>query len=285
MTAIEKARKALAWADENFTEPEKATVRIRYRALRALVAEYRVQHAWRPDSGPEWVAFCGDPDARPLDPAPATAEEALAIPVCNLCHRRAMSFAREQERASREAVTGLPERLSVSLSDDEREALAEIVARAIRASRYSGKMVATPQPPEWHNPVDLRNGRRAVAAILASDVWRNRRQGPITDDESEALAIQFANLIFEYGLRSPDSTKALIAFKEVAAGFRRQGLVADAVREQIEFNESKIAWTENNFLPGPYGAAAIAQYEYAIEQLREALEAVERARSEGKDQA
>ena len=70
---------------------------------------------------------------------------------------------------------------SVPLSDDEREALAEIVARAIRAGRYSGKMVATPQPREWHNPVDLRDGRRAVDAILASDVWRNRRQGPITD--------------------------------------------------------------------------------------------------------
>jgi hypothetical protein len=59
-----------------------------------------------------------------------------------------------------------------------------------------------------------------------------------------------------------------------------QGPITDAVKEQIEFNESKIAWTENNFLPGPYGAAAIAQYEYAIEQLREALEAAERAHSD-----
>jgi hypothetical protein len=82
-------------------------------------------------------------------------------------------------------------RMSVPSSDDDdddREALAEIVARAIRAGRYSGKMVATPQPPEWHNPVDLRDGRRAVAAILASDVWRNRRQGPITDEMVDAAA-------------------------------------------------------------------------------------------------
>lgn len=96
-------------------------------------------------------------------------------------------YAETERQAFIAGVEWAAGRLSVPPSDDEREALAEIVARAIRAGRYSGRMVATPQPPEWHNPVDLRDGRRAVDAILASDVWLSRRQGPVTDKQ-EAVA-------------------------------------------------------------------------------------------------
>lgn len=85
----------------------------------------------------------------------------------------------------------------------------------------------------------------------------------MTDDEREALD----QIMREADGCWPDAREAILAT------FRRQGPIADAVRGQIEINEDMIAWTENNFLPGPYGAAAIAQYEYAIEQLRAALDA------------
>ncbi len=52
-------------------------------------------------------------------------------------------------------------------TDNEREMLAEIAARAIRAGRYGGQMTPDPQPTEWHNPVDLRAGRRIVSSFLA----------------------------------------------------------------------------------------------------------------------
>lgn len=41
------------------------------------------------------------------------------------------------------------------------------------------------------------------------------------DDEREALTKRFADRIFTAGVRAPDSTIAMIAFKEVIAAFRR----------------------------------------------------------------
>lgn len=45
-----------------------------------------VQHLWRPGASPR--AFCGDEAAQPW--TPVTREESLAVPVCALCHQRAM---------------------------------------------------------------------------------------------------------------------------------------------------------------------------------------------------
>lgn len=115
---------------------------------------------------------------------------------------------------------------SVPLSDDEREALAEIVARAIRAGRYSGKMVATPQPREWHNPVDLRDGRRAVDAILASDVWRNRRQGPIT--KSAALKGYYT---------IPEQQRKRLTFESWLAALEATERARSATTEPVERKE------------------------------------------------
>jgi len=42
-----------------------------------------------------------------------------------------------------------------------------------------------------------------------------------TDDEVNSLTKQFADRIFAAGLRAPESTTAVIVFKEIAAGFRR----------------------------------------------------------------
>lgn len=55
----------------------------------------------------------------------------------------------------------------IALTDDEREALAELAARAIRADRYNGRMNLNPQSADWHNPLDLRAGRRIVDSFLA----------------------------------------------------------------------------------------------------------------------
>lgn len=57
----------------------------------------RVQHAWKRE-GETLTAFCGEPDVRPPDTAPETVEEANAIPLCTLCHKRAMKAARQEER-------------------------------------------------------------------------------------------------------------------------------------------------------------------------------------------
>ena len=51
-----------------------------------------VQHLWRP--GASLSAFCGDEAAQPL--WPVTREESLAVPVCALCHRRAMHEAHDR---------------------------------------------------------------------------------------------------------------------------------------------------------------------------------------------
>lgn len=57
---------------------------------RAYLAEQKpdVQHLWRPGVSPR--AFCGDESARPRVPVPVTREESMAVPVCALCHKRAM---------------------------------------------------------------------------------------------------------------------------------------------------------------------------------------------------
>ncbi len=59
-----------------------------WEAARAHLAaqEPGVQHLWRPGASPR--PFCGDESARPW--VPVTLEESLAVPVCALCHRRAM---------------------------------------------------------------------------------------------------------------------------------------------------------------------------------------------------
>ena len=59
-----------------------------WKAARDYLAAQKpdVQHLWRPGASPS--AFCGDESARPW--VPATREESLAMPVCALCHQRAM---------------------------------------------------------------------------------------------------------------------------------------------------------------------------------------------------
>lgn len=71
-------------------------------------------------------------------------------------------------------------------AEDEREVAAELIARAIRAGRYSGKIAPGPQPVEWHNPVDLRDGRRVYDELAAAG-WFSRPQ-PITDAQVERVA-------------------------------------------------------------------------------------------------
>lgn len=58
---------------------------------------------------------------------------------------------------------------------------------------------------------------------------------PPTDDEQEALVKGFADVIFAAGLRSPESTKAVIAFKESLDGWRNRprGPITDDEREAL----------------------------------------------------
>lgn len=117
---------------------------------------------------------------------------------------------------------------------------------------------------------------------------------------------RFADRLFEVGLRSPESTKALLVFKE----FRRtardetpirinadapipyvgpsQEFVVQVTREEVgpsdaqirtivaaeldrlaDQDEASAAWTENNFLPGPNGDHAIRCYRDSAQRLRE----------------
>lgn len=69
------------------------------------------------------------------------------------------------------------ERLSVPPSDDEREAL----ARVIRENRSIAKIMG-----DGYVSVMQAGDDEIADAILASDVWRNRRQGPITDAQRHA---------------------------------------------------------------------------------------------------
>jgi len=93
----------------------------------------------------------------------------------------------------------------------DNEKLIEDVAKAImEASHGEGEW-------EFREPMEeelyLRRARAALAVF-------EKAHTP-TDDERGALTKRFADRIFEAGLRAPDSTLAVIAFKEVAAGFRR----------------------------------------------------------------
>jgi hypothetical protein len=164
-------------------------------------------------------------------------------------------YAEMERQAFIAGVEWAAERLSVPPSDDDREALTQAALDSERLRQIA----------EWFS---MEQGHEETAKrvnLIADRLDRLavgfRRQGPITDDEREALAMQFANLIFEYGLRSPDSTKALIAFEEVAAGFRRQGPITD---EMVEAARRAIN-EEGAVLYTPI--------------IRAALEAAERARS------
>lgn len=193
MTAIEEAREALKLdlgmrlspGDSLYPMSARGVQRLR-DALDALIAEYERLSVPPSDDEREALAELRLAAEAQRDAYARMLELGQGVGMLGVRHpemfEAMLAWDDRSENGHADTVLDLIDRLNAALrrqespSDDEREALAEIVARAIRAGRYSGKMVATPQPPEWHNPVDLRDGRRAVDAILASDVWRNRRQ-------------------------------------------------------------------------------------------------------------
>jgi hypothetical protein len=87
-------------------------------------------------------------------------------------------------RLMREAIEADREQRTwqVSPSDDEREAL----ARVIRENRSIAKIMS-----DGYVSVIQAGDDEITDAILASDVWRNRRQGPITDEMVERACIAF----------------------------------------------------------------------------------------------
>lgn len=94
----------------------------------------------------------------------------------------------------------------------DNEKLIEEAAKALTALTDAEWEIATAEGTE-HLAGYFDAARRVLVVF--------EKAHPPTDDEREALVKRFADLIFAHGLRAPDSTIAVIAFKEVSAGFRR----------------------------------------------------------------
>lgn len=99
-----------------------------------------VQHLWRPGASPR--AFCGDESARPRVPVPVTRDESVAVPVCALCHQRAMHESYNhwatQEPTDAEAIAYLNafvEDLPPGAGDDWTPDTIARVKRGLRAAR------------------------------------------------------------------------------------------------------------------------------------------------------
>lgn len=66
----------------------------------------------------------------------------------------------------------------MTIEAEARAEVAELIARVIRGSRYSGRYPDERKPSEWHNPVDLRNGQRIAEALEVAGYLAASRREP-----------------------------------------------------------------------------------------------------------
>lgn len=159
-------------------------------------------------------------------------------------------------------------------TDDEREALAHLIADASAHPAFPRPSTAAPFNADY----------RAADAILASDAWRNRRQGPITDDDREPA--DFTSNVKGVLTRFHRDPRGRIHIRDedgygrpplnewqsegLRQWLRRQGPITDAAR----------AWAEFDALAGQIdnlersGAAALPVFHQRTRRIRARAEAV-----------
>ena len=127
-----------------------------------------------------------------------------------------------------EALIAELERLTTPPTDDEREAL----VNALLGSRFfdSHDWAGTGSWPGWEY-IQWELGELADD-ILASEVWRFRRQGPITDAQVEAaireLEVEIPDAYVESASIGPTIVLTKKSAETALAALRRQGSITDA---------------------------------------------------------